>query len=54
MDQFSNLYASNSPYMEEQFSKFETDPNSVDLEWRTFFQSLNAGYDMVSKSKGNG
>lgn len=54
MDQFSNLYASNSPYMEEQFSKFQQDPNAVSLEWRTFFESISAGYDMVSKSKGSG
>tara|TARA_R110000868_G_scaffold189695_1_gene432880 strand:+ start:66039 stop:68798 length:2760 start_codon:yes stop_codon:yes gene_type:complete len=51
MDQFSNLYASNSPYMEEQLSKFNADPSSVGMEWRTFFESLDAGYNMFSKSK---
>ena len=51
MDQYSNLYPGNSPYLEEQFQKFQQDPNSVAHEWRSFFESLNAGYDMVSKGK---
>ncbi|MEC8467716.1 MAG: hypothetical protein VXY83_05080, partial [Pseudomonadota bacterium] len=51
MDQYSNLYPGNSPYLEEQFTKFQNDPNSVAHEWRTFFESLNAGYDMVSNGK---
>jgi 2-oxoglutarate dehydrogenase E1 component len=51
MDQYSNLYPGNSPYLEEQFQKFQTDPQSVEHEWRAFFESLNAGYDMVSQHK---
>lgn len=53
MDQFSNLYPSNSPYMEEQYSKFENDPHSVDMQWRTFFESVDTGYNLASKDKGN-
>lgn len=51
MDQYSNLYPGNSPYLEEQFEKFQADPKSVAHEWRAFFESLNAGYDLVSQNK---
>ena len=54
VDRFSSLYGSNSPYMEELYTKFQANPESVDQEWRTFFESVNTGYNMVAQKSGAG
>jgi len=36
----SFLYGGNAAYVEQLHSRYETDPGSVDAEWRTFFESL--------------
>jgi len=36
----SFLYGGNAAYVEQLQSRYETDPGSVDAEWRTFFESL--------------
>ncbi|NWG23162.1 MAG: 2-oxoglutarate dehydrogenase E1 component [Pseudorhodoplanes sp.] len=36
----SFLYGGNADYIEQLQARFETDPNSVDPEWRDFFRSL--------------
>jgi len=36
----SFLYGGNAPYIEDLHARFQADPNSVEAEWREFFQSL--------------
>jgi 2-oxoglutarate dehydrogenase E1 component len=49
VDRFSTMYASNSDYVESIFEQFQQDPNSVSHEWRTFFESVKTGQDIISK-----
>ena len=34
------LYGGNAAYIEDLHARYEADPNSVDAEWQSFFQSL--------------
>jgi 2-oxoglutarate dehydrogenase E1 component len=36
----SFLYGSNAPYIEALYARYEADPQAVDAEWQSFFQSL--------------
>ncbi len=36
----SFLYGSNAAYIEDLYARYETDPQAVDAEWQSFFQSL--------------
>jgi 2-oxoglutarate dehydrogenase E1 component len=36
----SFLYGGNAAYVEQLHSRYESNPASVDAEWRTFFESL--------------
>src|SRR5436853_3230770 len=36
----SFLYGGNAAYIEDLYARYESDPNSVDAEWRAFFASL--------------
>ena len=36
----SFLYGSNAPYIEDLYARYEVDPQAVDAEWQSFFQSL--------------
>src|SRR5215471_13464278 len=36
----SFLYGGNADYIEDLYARYETDPNAVDAQWQTFFQSL--------------
>jgi 2-oxoglutarate dehydrogenase E1 component len=36
----SFLYGGNATYIEDLYARFQADPNSVENEWREFFQSL--------------
>jgi 2-oxoglutarate dehydrogenase E1 component len=49
----SFLYGSNAPYIEDLYARYETDPQAVDAEWQSFFQSLkdNAA-DVASNARG--
>ncbi|HMG78618.1 MAG TPA: 2-oxoglutarate dehydrogenase E1 component [Xanthobacteraceae bacterium] len=49
----SFLYGSNAPYIEDLYARYETDPQAVDAEWQSFFQSLkdNAA-DVASNAHG--
>src|SRR5262245_371789 len=38
--QTSFLYGGNAAYVEDLYARYEADPNAVDAQWRTFFQSL--------------
>src|SRR5205823_7383286 len=46
----SFLYGGNATYIEDLYSRYETDPNSVDAEWRDFFASLKDQSADVTKS----
>lgn len=49
MDRFSTMYASNSDYVESLFEQFQSNPQSVPHEWRTFFESVKTGQDIIAK-----
>src|SRR5215472_13277018 len=36
----SFLYGPNASYIEDLYARYESDPNAVDADWQTFFQSL--------------
>jgi 2-oxoglutarate dehydrogenase E1 component len=49
----SFLYGGNASYIEDLYARFETDPNSVDEEWRSFFSSLkDDSADVVKSANG--
>src|SRR5256714_222516 len=45
----SFLYGGNAAYIEDIYSRYETDPNSVDAAWRDFFASLKDPAEDVTK-----
>jgi 2-oxoglutarate dehydrogenase E1 component len=49
----SFLYGSNASYIEDLYARYEADPQAVDAEWQSFFQSLkdNAA-DVASNAHG--
>src|SRR5689334_15238731 len=48
----SFLYGGNAAYVEDLYARYETDPNSVDAEWRDFFGSLKDGADAAKVARG--
>ncbi|HWL05090.1 MAG TPA: 2-oxoglutarate dehydrogenase E1 component [Xanthobacteraceae bacterium] len=51
--QSSFLYGGNADYVEELYSRYESDPQSVDAGWRDFFQSLkDTPADVVKNAAG--
>ena len=46
----SFLYGGNAAYIEDLYAKYETDPASVDVEWRTFFEALKDESADVTKA----
>ena len=46
----SFLYGGNAAYVEDLYARYEADPQAVDDEWRTFFQSLKDDPAAVVKS----
>jgi 2-oxoglutarate dehydrogenase E1 component len=46
----SFLYGGNAAYIEDLYARYETDPNSVDAQWRDFFGSLKDGGADIAKS----
>ena len=46
----SFLYGGNAAYIEDLYSRYESDPNSVDAEWRDFFGSLKDQTADVARS----
>ncbi|HEV7546024.1 MAG TPA: 2-oxoglutarate dehydrogenase E1 component, partial [Reyranella sp.] len=39
-EQTSFLFGTNAPFIEELYERYLDDANSVDAEWRTFFEAL--------------
>jgi 2-oxoglutarate dehydrogenase E1 component len=49
----SFLYGSNAPYIEALYARYEADPQAVDAEWRSFFQSLkDDARDVAENARG--
>ena len=48
--QTSFLYGSNAAYIEDLYARFQSDPASVDAEWREFFGALGDDKASVEKS----
>lgn len=49
----SFLYGGNADYIEELYAAYETDPNSVNAEWREFFANLGDNpQDVVKNARG--
>ena len=46
----SFLYGSNAPYIEDLYARYEADPQAVDTEWQSFFQSLKDNAADVEKN----
>jgi 2-oxoglutarate dehydrogenase E1 component len=46
----SFLYGSNAPYIEDLYARYEADPQAVDAEWQSFFQSLKDNAADVEKN----
>jgi 2-oxoglutarate dehydrogenase E1 component len=46
----SFLYGSNAPYLDELYARYEADPETVDGEWQSFFQSLKDDARDVAKN----
>src|SRR5215468_965378 len=46
-EQTSFLFGANAPFIEELFARYLGDPNSVDPEWRVFFEALGEQKDNV-------
>jgi 2-oxoglutarate dehydrogenase E1 component len=47
MNETSFLYGGNGAFVENLYSRFAADPNSVDPSWRAYFQSLHEGADAI-------
>ena len=49
----SFLYGGNADYIGELYARFETDPQAVDAQWRSFFVSLkDDGRDVARNAQG--
>ena len=46
---FSYLFGSNAPYIEELYESFLSDPNSVDEHWQQYFRELAAQPGAVAR-----
>ena len=45
----SFLYGANASWIEELYARFKEDPQSVDAEWRGYFEGLKDDKDTVMK-----
>jgi len=53
LEQTSFLSGTNAAFVEDLYARFQTDPQSVDAEWRTFFSSLgDASADVLRENQG--
>ena len=49
----SFLYGSNASYIEDLYARYEADPQAVDAEWQSFFQSLkDSAVDVEKNARG--
>ena len=48
MEKFSYLKSSNVDYIEDLFQQYQSDPDSVDVSWRYFFEGIELSADMAA------
>src|SRR5258707_15795402 len=49
----SFLYGGNADYIDELYARYEADPQAVDGQWRSFFESLkDDGKDVAQNAQG--
>lgn len=41
---FNSVFQNNAGYVEEMFSRYSSDPNSVGIEWRAYFEGFHEGF----------
>mgnify|MGYP002629037262 CR=1 FL=1 len=52
-EQTSFLFGANAPFIEELYVRFQGDPDSVDRDWRTFFEALAENKaDVLAETRG--
>ena len=52
-EQTSFLFGANAPFIEELYARYQSDPNSVDGDWRTFFAALAEDKaDVLAETRG--
>ncbi|WP_338637613.1 2-oxoglutarate dehydrogenase E1 component [Spirobacillus cienkowskii] len=47
-DNFTSIFQNNSGYVEEMFARYCSDPNSVGIEWRSYFEGFHEGFSTAS------
>jgi 2-oxoglutarate dehydrogenase E1 component len=52
-DFFNSIYQSNSGYVDAMFARYNTDPNSVGIEWQAFFSGFQQGFSSASQLSQN-
>src|SRR5690349_19187382 len=45
---FSSVFRENAGYVEDMFARYSTDPNSVGIEWRTYFEGFHEGFSVAT------
>ncbi len=45
---FNSIFQNNAGYVEEIFARYNSDPNSVGIEWRSYFEGFNEGFGTAS------
>lgn len=41
---FNSVFQNNAGYVEEMFARYSSDPNSVGIEWRSYFEGFHEGF----------
>lgn len=41
---FNSVFQNNAGYVEEMFARYSSNPNSVSIEWRSYFEGFNEGF----------
>ncbi len=41
---FNSVFQNNAGYVEEMFARYSSDPNSVGIEWRAYFEGFHEGF----------
>jgi 2-oxoglutarate dehydrogenase E1 component len=41
---FNSVFHNNAGYVEEMFARYNSNPNSVGIEWRSYFEGFNEGF----------
>ena len=50
---FNSVFQNNAGYVEEMFARYTSDPNSVGIEWRSYFEGFNEGFNTATTLAGD-